>query len=63
MFAVVVMSVVVLGAVAQKLNKYRNSLSVCVCFSEDTPQGTFSPGGVFYLFLKIPPVTFELPPG
>ena len=35
----------------------------CVlCFSEDNP-GDFSPRGVFLFVLKIPPPTFELPPG
>ena len=45
---------VVLGVDAQKLNKYRKSPSVCVCFSEDPPRD-FSPRGFIYYFEKIPP--------
>ena len=49
---------VVLGVDAQKLNKYRKSPSVCVCFSEDPP-GTF-PLGVLFFILKRSLPTFEL---
>ena len=56
-----VMLVVVLG-VAQKLNKYRKSPSVCVCFRK-IPPGTFLPG-VFSFFFKDPPplpLSYPLP--
>ena len=58
----VVMLVVVIGVVAQKLNKYGKSPSVCVCFSEDPP-GTFPTVFILFYFSKIPPLSFELPPG
>ena len=35
---------------------------VCYAFQK-IPSGTFPPGVSFFFFLKIPPPTFELPPG
>ena len=54
------MLVVVIGVVAQKLNKCGKSPSVCVCFSEDPP-GTFP--SVFLFFIKITPLPLSYPRG
>ena len=60
LFAVVFMSAGVLGVVAQRLNKYRKSPSVCACFSVDPP-GDFSPVFFSSFFLKDPPLHLSYP--